>query len=253
MNMTIKKMTFGTLLIGAGFLCISMQASAQPVGSSAPESFATTRVHINEPREFSYFVRTESEFPQEDPSSQNFIPGVIFGYPSRLQLAMRFIVSREERSTFFDGFYSEVGFAFGKYGAVPLNPVAIFGISIEGFDPNALRGMIQLSGILNRRWVWAANIALESTVGGYREREFLLNSGLRREISPGNLAVGGELKEVYAISDNPDAGPPHESLIGPSIVWHVNPICTLRANSLWGISSSSPRNETNFFLEFELD
>ena len=184
--MTIKRMTFRILLIGAGLLCISAQVSARQVGSSAPESFATTRVHINGSREFSYFVRTESEFPQGDPSAQNLIPGVIFGYPSRLQLGMQFIVSREERSTFFDGFYSEIGFAFGKYGAVPLNPVAIFGVSIEGFDPNAVRGTVQLSGIFDGCWVWAANVAFESTIGGYRKRELLLYSGLRREIWRGD-------------------------------------------------------------------
>jgi len=251
--MTIRKMKLRTLFVGVGLLCLSIQASARPVGSSGPERFATTRVHISGSRDFSYFVRTESEFPKGGPSSQNLIPGLTFDYPSRLQLAMQFIVSREERSTFFDGFYAEMGYAFGKYGALPLNPVAVFGVSIEGFDPNAMRGMIQLSGILSGRWIWAANVALESTVGGYREREFLLNSGLRRERVLGDLAAGGEFKGVYASSDNPDAGPPYESLIGPSIVWRVNPICTLRANSLWGISSDSPRNETSVFLEFEID
>ena len=219
-------------------VCYTLLLSATIARSETPPGdFVLTRVHLDGTH---VAFGGEREVDRSGIRTQEFAPTINMRYGTNVRTALQLAVSHEGGRTFIDGCSSELAFVPRAFARLPLQPVVNLRINVEGFDPNSLRGTLQLSQRFAPGWLWAANLAVEEKIGGTHRRDYLLYSGLRKNIASSALAIGGEIKGGWA--DRGRAGE-SELLAGPSLVWHIGSDYALRANALWGLTAQSPRKE----------
>ena len=215
-----------------------------PLAITPPDDLASTRVFLSHDRELTMRVSHEVELSHEQ-LIQETTPYVFVSFSPRVQLSVHGLVVTEQRSTYLDGIVPEIRCSLGAYGSLPLNPVLGAGLSLEGVDPSAVHGLLQLSSKLGRGHLWAANLVYEQEINGPRNRELLLTSGIRRGFPSRQFGVGVEAKAELARGKA--AGSPWERqlLVGPSGGRRLGEHSALQVNSLFGLSRHAPRNETN--------
>mgnify|MGYP001088472811 CR=1 FL=1 len=210
---------------------------------AAPGNFALTRVYLSQPH---LRLRVENELSSSHAHVKQINPYLAMIYHDRVQTVFQLDISVDGSRTAVDGFKIELALAPGAFGAILLNPVFVLIADIEGIDPSSMRGALRFSQWLGPRWIWAANLAYERQPRT-RARDYLFYSGLRKEQALGGLDTGAELKSTIS-SDGTHSAPDRELLIGPSVVWRLDPARSIEINTMFGLTANSPWAETNLSI-----
>ena len=102
----------------------------------------------------------------------------------------------------------------------------------------------------DRHWLWAGSFTYQKRVGGDRERELIVKTGLHYVVIPNRLTFGAEAKFEHAQTYGVDAGKRKEFLIGPALIWRPVDRLTVRAGSFFGVRLDSPKNESTLAIEW---
>ncbi|MCB1865440.1 MAG: hypothetical protein KDG50_08400, partial [Chromatiales bacterium] len=174
-------------------------------------------------------------------SEWRFLQELEIGLPGRFQLDLYL---REDYDSASDdtlwGSQFEVRWALADWGEVWGNPTLYFEYVLLDDRPDKIEPKLLLGGEITERWHWAVNFVAELELGGEREHEYQVTSGVSYSIIDSVLSLGVENRFVFADTKDDRGDFTTQFLIGPSCQWRPTPPLTINVAPLFGVTEDSP-------------
>jgi hypothetical protein len=240
-----------------------------PVGSLAEEAavgpynkpewtdhrrFSTTRVYLQQdPGDFGVELWWRNRSYKDSSPQNRFMSELEIGLPGRLQLDFYYNWVREDGSTHFDEFATEVRWALADWGKIWGNPTLYLEYALvnHDFGGDTIESKILFGDDFGKGWHWGLNFVFETEISHEREKEFVIAGGISRTIVDQVLSAGIEWqwKHDTVAGDRGNAEVQFE--IGPSFQWRPSKNTHIDIVALAGCTNQGPKFES--FLIFGWD
>jgi len=220
---------------------------------TAHRRFSTTRVYVLPEgyTEFSYWL-----IPRfERDGSQNLETQyeIEFGLPYRFQLDLYAITHKngKEGTLSLDEQKVELRYALADWGRIFGNPTLYAEwIAVSG-GADHIEGKLLLGGEITSGWHWGVNAVYEQEMGGERETERELTTGLSRTMKDGVWSLG--LETQFAFEDDEETRGDYEKefQLGPSLQIHPQPRMHIDLVPLFPLDDDSPKAEVTLIVGWE--
>lgn len=222
---------------------------------TATRRFPGTRVYVvpEGKVEFEYWLRPTIE--RHEPTEVRHLWEVEFGLPYRFQLDLYYRIDQEgDESEWQHGEQVELRYALADWGVLPGNPTLYFEwVSLEN-RPDKIEPKILFGGEITSGLHWGLNLVAELELGGEKEYEYQVTSGLSYTIIDSKLSAGIEAIGMIADvqGDRGNFGQSEAIFVGPSVQYRPMPQVTMNLAPLFGVTDDSPdaRVFINFGYEF---
>ncbi len=220
--------------------------TARPEWTSA-RRFVGTRVFIQkEPWEMGveqwWRVRHKRDGTIEHRLQEEFE----IGLPFRMQFDIYGNIEGNDTGAFhFDNIAVELRWALADWGVLWGNPTLYgeYKFADEHWNPDVYEFKLLLGDEIAPRWHWGVNFVWEAQVGGDREHEFMVTSGLSYSLVDGKVGVGVETKYDRVTARGARGDDENIFLIGPSLQFRLTDHLHVDLNCLFGTNQESPRQE----------
>ncbi len=168
------------------------------------------------------------------------------GLPYRMQLDIYGNIEGDNTGAFhFDNLAVELRWALADWGVLWGNPTLYgeYKFADEHWNPDVYEFKLLFGDELAPRWHWGVNFVWEAQVGGEREHEFMVTSGLSYSLVDGKIGVGVETKYDRVTARGARGDDENIFLIGPSLQFRLTDRLHVDLNCLFGTNQESPRQE----------
>ncbi|GIW72570.1 MAG: hypothetical protein KatS3mg102_2112 [Planctomycetota bacterium] len=232
----------------------------EPIGSygqprwTARRRFPTTRIYVTPEGvielEFWFTVADDGRKGREREIESQL--ELNMGLGNRLQLDLYLVFGQEGSDGALDVTENkiELRYALADWGEIWGNPTLYYEYVVrhEGHDKHELK--LLLGGQLAPGWHAGLNLVYEIEVGGDKEQEFKLTSGIARTLIDSVLSLGIEFEAELKDTRHDRGDFVTELLIGPSLSWSPIPPANILVTPLFGIELDDSRAVTeDFFYE----
>jgi hypothetical protein len=222
---------------------------------TATRRFPGTRVYVipEGKVEFEYWLRPTIE--QHGPAEIRHLWELEFGLPYRFQLDLYYRIDQEgDTSEWLQGEQVELRYALADWGVIPGNPTLYFEWVALEQRPDKIEPKILFGGEIAPRWHWGLNLVAELELGGEKEYEYQVTTGVSYSIIDSKFSAGVEAIGMISDVDGDRGDFSHSEaiFIGPSLQYRPMPPMTLNFAPLFGVTNDSPdaRIFINFGYEF---
>lgn len=139
----------------------------------------------------------------------------------------------------------ELRYALADWNKIWGNPTlyAEYKFADEHGGPDVYELKLLLGGDIAPRWHWALNFVWEAEIGGEREQEFQVTSGLSYSVIDRLLGVGVETKYDNDTVRYHRGDPENQFLIGPSVQLRLTDRSHVDLSCMFGTNEVSQRQE----------
>lgn len=228
----------------------------------------TTKLYVLSPFEFYAGIVAESNFPRHGKAFHRITQEIEVGLPHRFEIGIENDVGVSGRDVEDERVGIAGRYAFGAWGAIPLNPA----ISAEynfGVGENLTHRLADRSAdkreasadsyelrlLLGQEFFprvqWASNLFFEQEVSERRNRELGFTQSVTYTVVPDRLELGVEMRYKNEKAKRPDSKSENEFVVGPSINWNPNRHTVVSLAPLLGCTGDSPRVVAFFTVSLE--
>lgn len=171
---------------------------------------------------------------------------VEIGLPYRMQFDLYGNIEGDNEGKFrFDNFAVELRWALADWGKIWGNPTLYgeYKFVDRNNGPDVYEAKLLLGDELAPRWHWGVNFVWEAQIGGDREHEFMVTSGVSYSVIDSKISVGVETNYDRVTARNARGDDENIFLIGPSIQFRLTDHLHIDCNCLFGTNKDSPRQE----------
>jgi len=228
-------------------------AYAQPRWT-ATRRFPGTRVYVIPEGKIETELWSRQTFNRDGGTEHRFLQEVEIGLPHRFQLDLYlrqdYDTKGDDKHLLWGGQF-EVRWALADWGKIWGNPTLYFEYITLEKRPDKIEPKLLLGGEIAEGWHWGANFVGEFELGGEREYEYALTSGISKTIIDSRLSLG--IESVLSLTNVAgERGTTHTSLvIGPSLQWKPVDPMTINIAPLIGVTGKSPRAQVYINLGWE--
>jgi hypothetical protein len=224
--------------------------TGRPEWTSA-RRFGNTRVYIQQaPWEVSVESWWRMENHRNNTISHRLLEEVEIGLPFRMQLDLYNDIEGDQKGRFhYQSFNVELRYALADWGKIWGNPTLYseYKFADHHWGPDVYEEKLLLGDQIGQRWHWGVNFVWEAELGGDREQEFQITTGLSYTVIDGKLGVG--IETLYD-HDSVKGARGHAAeifAVGPSIQWRVTKHIHIDLNCMFGTNRDSDR-EIGFLI-----
>ena len=207
--------------------------------------FAGTRVYIQKaPWEVGIESWWRLKHRRDGTIAHRLLQEVEIGLPGRMQLDLYTDHEGSNDGRFhFQSFNAELRYALADWGKIWGNPTlyAEYKFADKHWGPDVYECKLLLGDQLAPRWHWGVNFVWEAEVGGEREQEFQVTTGLSYTVIDGKLGVGLETFYDRDSVKNARGSASDIFAVGPSIQWRVTKNIHVDLNCMFGTNKASER------------
>ena len=207
--------------------------------------FAGTRVYIQKaPWEVGVESWWRLKHRRDGTTAHRLLQEVEIGLPGRMQLDLYTDHEGSNDGRFhFQSFNAELRYALADWGKIWGNPTlyAEYKFADKHWGPDVYECKLLLGDQLAPRWHWGVNFVWEAEVGGEREQEFQVTTGLSYTVIDGKLGVGLETFYDRDSVKNARGSASDIFAVGPSIQWRVTKNIHVDLNCMSGTNKASER------------
>ena len=220
--------------------------TARPEWTGA-RRFSGTRVYIQkEPWEVGIEQWWRVRHKRDGSVEHRLQEEIEIGLPYRMQLDLYGNIEGDNTGAFhFDNLAVELRWALADWGVLWGNPTLYgeYKFADEHWNPDVYEFKLLLGDELAPRWHWGVNFVWEAQVGGEREHEFQVTSGLSYSVVDGKIGIGVETKYDRVTARGARGDDENIFLIGPSVQFRLTEHLHVDLNCLFGTNQDSPRQE----------
>ena len=218
--------------------------TGRPEWTSA-RRFPGTRVYIQKaPWEVGVESWWRLKHRRDGTIEHRLLQEVEIGLPGRMQLDLYTDHEGSNDGRFhFQSFNAELRYALADWGKIWGNPTlyAEYKFADKHWGPDVYECKLLLGDQLAPRWHWGVNFVWEAEVGGEREQEFQVTTGLSYTVIDGKLGVGLETFYDRDSVKNARGSASDIFAVGPSIQWRVTKNIHVDLNCMFGTNKASER------------
>jgi hypothetical protein len=220
---------------------------------SVERLFPTTRIYVLPEGAIHGELWTRVEEPRHGDTRIRDYYEVEFGLPNRFQVDLYLVADHtgEWEPGAINQQMIEGRYAFADWDEIWGNPTVYLEYIHRNDDPESVEGKLLLGGEAGPGWHWGTNLACEQEVGGERERELQISSGLSRTIIDDKFSLGVESKIQQ--TDEKEDRSDNENVfeVGPSMRWLPTDRAHVDFTPLIGIGPDSPGMEVFLIVGWE--
>lgn len=204
--------------------------------------FATVRSYVLPPWQFEFEQWWSGFFPRTGRGRHIVQEEVSIGLPYRFQFDVYANHEITPEGTWrHQGVATEMRYAFGDWGEIPLNPTIYLEWKFNNGDiPDAGEVKFLFTEELAPGWHWGMNIFYEQQMSDPREIEWGASQAVSYTLIDQKLSVGVEMQFNHVTEHESRGTPVLEFLVGPSIQWRPTPRTHLDIVPLMGATQESP-------------
>lgn len=218
---------------------------------TATRRFPTTRVYVIPEGKVEVEAWARGTF-KNGQSEWRFLQEVEIGLPHRFQLDLylRQDYDSETDDTLWGGQF-EVRWALADWGEIWGNPTLYFEYITLADRPEKIEPKLLLGGEIAPGWHWGANFVAELELGGERENEYQVTTGLSWTVVDSVFSIGVE--DIFTFADVKGSRGDFDTsfVIGPSFQWRPTPPMTINVAPLFGVTNDSPDVQLWFNMGWE--
>jgi hypothetical protein len=211
---------------------------------------------------------SETRFQRHDKASLDLFQDIEVGLPYRFEIGFEnhlgFAGSRAAETMA----NIEARYAFGKWGAIPLNPAISAAYDFGVKNPNDERARedllntgsdqadaYELELLFGEEFVprvqWVLNCMFRQEIGNERGREIGFTQDVSYLLIADRLELGAEMRYRHVTTNSRRLGSANEFIIGPSVSWKPNRHTVIDFAPLLGCTHDSPVVSAFLTISFE--
>lgn len=222
----------------------------QPQWAERSRASSTTKLYVLSPYEVFVGILSESDFPSQGKSAHHLMQEIEVGLPYRFELGIENEAGVSGSEVSAPDITVAARYAFGKWGAIPLNPALSasygFGISERIADASSQgdrepSDACEVRLLLGQEFIprvqWASNLFLQEELSADRNRRVGFTQSLTYLLIADKLELGTEMRYTHQHR----RGTRDEFVIGPNVSWKPNRHTVVSLAPLLGCTRDSPR------------